>query len=190
MYAGKIFAILVVFILSAGFVNHRMMTDGLSAHEESGTAKLAVSPPSVVSPTAARLADPRKQWQTLRKAQNVIADLQKKLKPSLARPVRVEMVRSALRQIAELRQQSGVLELNNEVYLDFLTDPLASFFGEEYRPEKCANYEHIIMRDYEPSSADTELANGASRGAGREPAMVPQNPPIRKAFEVVAAVCR
>lgn len=85
---------------------------------------------------------------------------------------KVAKVRMTLNQITDIRREGDVMNLDQEIYFDFLTNPLAQFFDHRFNASKCLEFDHIIKRDFEPTAE-----------------ALPANPPVRKSYELIAAVC-
>lgn len=147
MYSRKIFAVLII-LVSARF------------------SFAAVNSIKEIADVGSHLEE------TVPQLEAVIQRLERSIASERSKPAKVTQIRMALNEIAEIRKQNDLMEMDKEIYFDFLTEPLAQFFDASFKSSKCLEFDYIIRRDYEPS-ADA----------------APTNPPVRKAYDMIASVC-
>lgn len=99
--------------------------------------------------------------------------LHKKVHSRMPASAKVEMLKQALSEIAEVRKQSPLQTVDKEVYLDFSTESLEPVAKDQnFSVEKCPDYKARVMNDFEPYSENS-----------------PSNPALKRSYEIIEGIC-
>lgn len=86
---------------------------------------------------------------------------------------KVEILRSTLSTVAELRKQGPLQTVDKEIYMDFATESLQHVAQDpQFSVKKCSEYKARIMNDFEPYSEK-----------------MPSHPALKRSYQIIEGIC-